>query len=85
MLMQEGRQRPFRDMASMVNDDIADDIRLILSRLVECGIHHVIVVDLSEAGSPFTVLRVLVPGLEFWSLGAGKLGSRAVAFWRQHV
>jgi len=85
MLMQEGRQRPFCDMASTVNDDIADDIRLILSRLVECGIERIIVVDLSEAGSPFTVLRVLVPGLESWALEAGKLGSRAVAFWRQHV
>jgi len=72
-------------MTSTINDDIADDIQLILSRLVECGIERVIVVDLSEAGSPFTVLRVLVPGLESWALDAGKIGSRAVAFWRQHV
>ena len=85
MLMQDGRERPFHDIASTVNNDIADDIRLILSRLVERGINRVVVVDLSEAGSPFTVLRVLVPGLEFWSLDAGKLGSRAVAFWREHV
>jgi YcaO-like protein with predicted kinase domain len=85
MLRQAGRCRPFRDMASVENEDIACDIRLILSRLVEHRIERVVVVDLSEAGSPFAVIRALVPGLEFWSLEQGKLGDRAVRFWREHA
>ncbi len=84
-LRQAGRSRPLRDIPSVENDDIADDIRLILSRLVEHGIDRVVVVNLSEAGSPFAVVRALVPGLEFWSLEQGKLGDRAVRFWREHA
>lgn len=84
-LQQAGRLRPFHDLPSVENDDIADDIRLILSRLVEHDIERVVVVDLSEAGSPFAVVRALVPGLEFWSLDQGKLGDRAVQYWREHV
>lgn len=85
MLGQAGGLRPLEEMPSFQNDDIADDIRLILSRLSAKGIDRVVVVDLSEAGSPFSVVRVLIPGLEFWSLDQGKLGSRAVQFWRDHV
>jgi ribosomal protein S12 methylthiotransferase accessory factor YcaO len=84
MLQQAGMERPFRHIASVENEDIADDIRLILARLVKNGIERVIVVDFSEPG-PFSVVRVLVPGLEFWAIDQGKLGQRAVRFWRQHV
>jgi ribosomal protein S12 methylthiotransferase accessory factor len=84
MLQQGGMERPFGEIASIENEDIADDIRLIFSRLLQNGIERVIVVDFSEPG-PFSVVRVLVPGLEFWALDQGKLGQRAVRFWRQHV
>ncbi len=85
MLQQAGRMRPFREIVSVENEDIADDLRLILSRLQSKGIERVIVVDLSEGGGVFSVVRVLVPGLEFWALDEGKLGDRAVRFWREHV
>jgi ribosomal protein S12 methylthiotransferase accessory factor len=85
MLQQAGVERRLRDMPSFENDDIADDIRLILSRLARNGIERVIVVDLSEPGAIFSVVRVLVPGLEFWALDQGKLGHRATKFWREHV
>jgi ribosomal protein S12 methylthiotransferase accessory factor YcaO len=84
-LQQNGLERPFRDIPSVENEDIADDIRLILSRLTRNGIERVIVVDLSEPGGFFSVIRVLVPGLEFWALDQGKLGPRATQFWREHV
>ncbi len=84
MLQQSGPFRPFRKVASYENDDIAEDIRLILSRLVRSGIERVLVADMSEPGG-FSVVRVMVPGLEFWSLDQGKLGPRAVNFWRQNV
>lgn len=85
MLHPDGVRRPLHAMPSLEQDDIAADIRFILSRLAGRGIGQAIVVDFSEAGSPFSVVRMLVPGLEFWSLDQGKLGPRALQFWREHV
>lgn len=84
VLQQSGFCRPYREVASFESDDIADDIRLILSRLARRGIERALVVNLSEPGD-FSVVRVVVPGLEFWSVDGGKLGTRAVQFWRQNV
>jgi YcaO-like protein with predicted kinase domain len=84
MLQQEGFRRRFDDMRSVVHDDIADDLRWILSGLVEHGIQRVIVVDLSEPGG-FAVVRVLVPGLEFWVTDHGKIGPRALQFWKRYA
>ncbi len=85
MLQQAGIERRFRDIPSIENEDIAEDIRLILSRLARNGIERVIVTDLSEPGGMFSVVRVLIPGLEFWALDQGKLGRRATQFWQEHV
>jgi ribosomal protein S12 methylthiotransferase accessory factor YcaO len=40
-----------------------------------------------DFGGPcgFSVVRVMVPGLEFWWLDQGEIGPRALEFWRQHV
>jgi len=84
MLRNEGRQRRFADLSSVQHDDIADDIRWILSGLIGEGIQHAIVVDLTEPGG-FSVVRVLVPGLEFWVMDQGKLGPRALRFWKQYA
>lgn len=85
MLQQAGAERSFQEIASIANEDIAEDIRLILSRLAQHGMERAIVVDFSEPDSPFAVVRALVPGLEFWTLDQGRLGDRAVEFWRRHA
>lgn len=84
LFQQAGRLRPFGEMPSFENDDIAEDIRLILSRLARQGIERVLAVDISEPGG-FSVVRVMVPGLEFWGLDRGKIGPRALEFWHRHV
>jgi ribosomal protein S12 methylthiotransferase accessory factor len=84
ILQQSGCLRPFGEMPSFQSDDIAEDIRLILSRLARQGIERVLVADLSEPGG-FSVVRVMVPGLEFWGLDRGKIGPRALQFWHEHV
>jgi ribosomal protein S12 methylthiotransferase accessory factor YcaO len=84
LLQQSGHLRPFRETASFQSDDIADDIRLMLSRLAAQGIERVLVADLSEPGG-FSVVRVMAPGLEFWGLDRGKIGPRALRFWHRHV
>jgi ribosomal protein S12 methylthiotransferase accessory factor len=84
ILQQSGCLRPFGEMPSFQSDDIAEDIRLILSRLARQGIERVLVADLSEPGG-FSVVRAMVPGLEFWGLDRGKIGPRALQFWHEHV
>jgi len=84
IFQQDGRVRRFAEIESFESDDIAEDIRLILARLVRRGIERVLVVDLSEPGG-FAVARVIVPGLESWALDREKIGPRAAEFWRRHV
>jgi ribosomal protein S12 methylthiotransferase accessory factor len=84
ILQPRGHMRPFREMASFQSEDIADDIRFILSRLTRHGMDRVLVAELNEWGK-FPVVRVMVPGLEYWAMDHGKIGSRALQFWRKHV
>jgi ribosomal protein S12 methylthiotransferase accessory factor len=83
-IQDSGPLRPFSDIPSVENEDIAADIRLILDRLAGDGIERAIVVDFSEPDG-FSVVRVIVPGLEFWSADHGKIGPRALNFWRRHA
>ena len=84
MLRDEGRRQRFADMRSVEHEDIADDIQFILSALSREGIDRAIVVDLTEPGG-FPVVRAVVPGLEYWVLARGKLGPRALRFWKKHA
>jgi len=84
LIQDSGPWRPLSEMPCVENEDIADDIRLILDRLTTHGIERVVVVDFTTPGG-FAVVRVLVPGLEFWAMDQGKIGPRAVEFWHQHV
>ncbi len=72
-------------LPSAVYDDVQEDLDHILSTLKRRGINQVIAVDLSPHGAPYSVVRVIVPGLETWSVNRAKLGRRAEDFWRTHV
>jgi len=85
MLNESGKTRSYHEIPCIENQHVEDDIDLILARLKAGGIKRAIVVNLSERGGHFSVVRVLVPGLEFWALDEGRLGPRAVRFWRDHV
>ena len=84
MLRDQGARRHFADIPSVEHNDVADDIRWILSGMRREGIQSAVVVDLTEPGG-FPVVRVAVPGLEFWVMDHGKLGPRALHFWKQHA
>ena len=49
------------------------------------GIDQVIVVDLTPFDAAYSVVRVIVPGLESWSVNHANLGRRALEYWRAHV
>jgi YcaO-like protein with predicted kinase domain len=72
-------------LPSAVYDDVQEDIDHILTKLKQRGIKEVIVVDLTPHGAPYSVVRVIVPGLETWSVNHAKLGRRAEEFWQTHA
>jgi ribosomal protein S12 methylthiotransferase accessory factor len=72
-------------LPSAVYDYVQEDLDHILSKLKQRGISQVVVVDLTPHGAPYSVVRVIVPGLETWSVNHAKLGKRALEFWRTHV
>jgi ribosomal protein S12 methylthiotransferase accessory factor len=84
MLRDEGGERLFADVRSVEHHDIADDIKLILAALARQGLDRAIVVNLTEPGG-FAVVRAIVPGLEYWATDHGKLGERAIQFWKRHA
>ena len=84
LLQDVGPTRRFSDLPSVQNDDISEDINLILASLKEAGLTRVLVVQFDAPG-PFSVVRTIVPGLEFWGLEGGTLGWRAVEFWKRHI
>ncbi|MCK5539284.1 MAG: YcaO-like family protein [Deltaproteobacteria bacterium] len=53
-----------QERLSIKTSTFEEDINICLEKLKNIGLDQVIVVDLAEEGSPFSVLRVIVPGLE---------------------
>jgi ribosomal protein S12 methylthiotransferase accessory factor len=77
--------RSREELPSAIHDDICLDIEHIVSRLVCCSLDQVVVVDFSTSDDIFAVVRVIVPGLESWAIGRGRVGRRALEFWRTHA
>ena len=77
--------RKITDIASVRNDTIAADLSFLLERFAACGLTQVIVVDFVPDAVNYSVVRVIVPGIEFWATDHGRIGARAVAFWKQHA
>jgi ribosomal protein S12 methylthiotransferase accessory factor len=63
---------------SYTTSNVLDDINIMLLRLRTSGLDRVIVVDLTDDMLKIPVVRVIVPGLESWSVDRGKLGARAL-------
>lgn len=62
---------------------VEEDLRAVLGALTSCGVESVVAVDLSPAGAPVAVVRVVVPALESYAGRRGYApGQRARAAWR---
>jgi YcaO-like protein with predicted kinase domain len=71
--------RRFSDIPSHVSTTVAGDVELLYSRLHKAGFQEVIAVDLSPPGPvPFSVVRMVVPGLEGPPEASVLLGHRAL-------
>jgi len=79
------KARSLEELPSVIQDDICLDIQHMISRLVAHGLEQVIVVDFSTGDGAFAVVRVIVPGLESWAINHGRVGRRALEFWRKYA
>jgi YcaO-like protein with predicted kinase domain len=64
---------------------IEEDLEFLLQRFAACGLRQIIVIDFTPHLTTHSVVRVIVPGVESWAMDHGRLGQRAVEFWKQHV
>ncbi len=78
-------QKGIAALPSAVYDDVQEDLDHMLCNLQRRSIHQVIVVDFTSDRAPFSVVRVIVPELETWSVNHSRLGRRAQEFWQTHV
>lgn len=78
-------RRPFASIPSHAFDDLQMDLEFLLERLQAAGLDEAIVVDLTPDCASHAVVRVIVPGLELWATDHGRLGPRALEFWKQHA
>jgi len=70
------------DMERLDTDYVLDDIEVVLQRLDETGFDKIIAVDLtrSEVGVP--VVRMIVPGLEVYTMDHEREGRRLYGNWK---
>ena len=78
-------RRKLSEVRSVTHNTIEGDLCFLLERFAACGLTQIIVVDLTPDAMDYSVVRVIVPGIEFWATDHGRLGERAVAFWKQHA
>jgi ribosomal protein S12 methylthiotransferase accessory factor len=71
------------ELVSEAADTFEGDIDVLVAKLRQAGLHHVITFDLSRPEFPFSVARVVVPGLEGYMFDLYTPGRRARAMVRQ--
>jgi YcaO-like protein with predicted kinase domain len=84
-LGQSGTRIKMSDVPSYSFSTIKEDLAFLIERFTSNGLNQIIVVEFPTGEAACSVVRVLVPGTEFWSTGQKRLGPRAIAFWRSHA
>jgi len=77
--------RKFGEISSYPFATLDEDLEFLLQRFKACGLDQIIVVDFTPGNTGYSVVRVIVPGIENWALDHGSLGDRAINFWKQHA
>lgn len=77
--------RKFEEIPSYQFASLEEDLEFLLQRFKACGLDQIIVVDFTPDKIGYSVVRVIVPGIENWALDHGRLGQRALNFWKQHA
>jgi ribosomal protein S12 methylthiotransferase accessory factor len=77
--------RRFSDIPSYPFQTIEEDLEFLLKRFTARGLSQIIVVDLTPEETAYSVVRVIVPGIENWALDHGRFGHRALEFWKKYA
>ena len=77
--------RKFTGIASHPFATLEEDLEFLFQRFKAGGLDEIIVIDFTPDKIGYSVVRVIVPGIENWALDHGRLGDRAVNFWKKHV
>jgi ribosomal protein S12 methylthiotransferase accessory factor len=77
--------RKFEEIPSHPFRTLDEDLEFLFERFKANGLDQIIVVDFTPHQTAYSVVRVIVPGIENWALDHGRLGNRAVNFWKQHA
>ncbi|MFE4518709.1 YcaO-like family protein [Kitasatospora sp. NPDC056783] len=64
------------DLPDLSSGSINEDVRSVLQRVRDGGFPHVFVADLTLPDLPFRVVRVVVPGFEFYHQERDRVGPR---------
>lgn len=68
-------------MKRLDTDYVLDDIEVVLGRLVECGFDRAVAVDLTREEVGVPVVRMIVPGLEVYTMDPEREGPRLHGMW----
>ncbi len=79
------RTRAFSEVPSHCFRSVKEDLDFLVQRFAANGLNQILVVDFTPHAENYSVVRVIVPGIELWATDRGKLGPRAHAYWRAHV
>lgn len=77
--------RKFSDVPTYRFATIEEDLEFILQRFAACGLDQIVVIDFTPEKTGYSVVRVIVPGIENFALDHGRLGQRALEFWKKNV
>jgi ribosomal protein S12 methylthiotransferase accessory factor len=77
--------RKFNEISSFTFPTIQEDLQFLIERFGACGLNKIIVVDFTPDKTAYSVVRVIVPGIENFALDHGRLGPRALEFWKRHA
>ncbi len=79
------RKRSFSEVPSYCFASVQEDLDFLVQRFAANGLEQILVVNFTPTAENYSVVRVIVPGIELWATDRGKLGPRAHAYWQAHV
>ena len=74
-------RKKLSEMVNEATDYVLDDIEIVLGRLMDRGFNMVVAVDLTREEIGVPVVRMVVPGLEVYTMDANREGNRLYGRW----
>lgn len=72
-----------QDMRDESTDDVLDDIEVVFGKLVDAGFDRVVAADLTRPELEVPTVRMIIPGMEVWTMDEERSGARLKGMWRR--